>query len=85
VAVSDPIDHDHDRCTIHPSRSDIIIASMSQPSHDLLVAFRTVYHQFEQAIRDVLLNPTDSTILAQLGDDLDEFAVLAIQAGQTQL
>lgn len=44
---------------------------------DLLAAFRTHYVQFEQAVRDVLLNPTDPTVLARLGDDLDEFAVLA--------
>ena len=47
-------------------------------SGDLLGAFRTHYSWFENAVREALLSPTDSTILARLGDDLDEFANLAI-------
>jgi hypothetical protein len=45
---------------------------------DLLGAFRTHYSRFEHAVREVMSNPTDSTVLARLGDDLDEFARLAI-------
>lgn len=54
------------------------------PPGDLLAAFRIHYRRFEQAIVDALSNPTDVTVLARLGDDLDEFALLAIQARQNQ-
>jgi hypothetical protein len=43
----------------------------------LLTAFRQYYHQFQDAITYALGNPTDPTVLARLGDDLDEFANLA--------
>lgn len=51
---------------------------------DLLAAFRIHYHRFEQAVIEALSNPTDSTVLARLGDDLDEFATLATQVSQNQ-
>lgn len=51
---------------------------MAEFSGDLLGAFRTHYLRFEGAVREALLYPTDSTVLARLGDDLDEFASLAI-------
>jgi hypothetical protein len=46
---------------------------------DLLSAFRIHYYRFECAIQETSVNPTDSTILARLGDDLDEFANLVIE------
>lgn len=46
----------------------------STQSIDLLQAFQTHYHRFEHVISSTLQNPTDSTVLARLGDDLDEFA-----------
>jgi hypothetical protein len=48
-------------------------------SSDLLIAFQTHYHRFEHAINDALLNPTDSTVLARLGDDLDKFSNLVAE------
>jgi hypothetical protein len=50
-------------------------------SGDLLGAFHIHYSQFENAVREVMLYPTDSTVLTRLGDDLDEFASLAIEVG----
>ena len=43
---------------------------------DLLTAFRSHYYRFEQAVTDSLIYPTDSTVLARLGDDLDGFVNL---------
>jgi len=58
-------------------------ATVSNPEglgpHDLLSAFRTHYHRFEHAIQEASVNPTDSTVLARLGDDLDEFASMVIE------
>lgn len=49
------------------------------PPDDLLGAFRIHYRRFEQAIADTLINHTDSTVLARLGDDLDEFLLLVTE------
>lgn len=57
--------------------SQELSSSGSVGNLDLLVAFRTHYERFERAVGDVLLSPTDPTVLARLGDDLDEFAALA--------
>ena len=46
---------------------------------NLLAAFRMQYSGFELAIQDALLNPTDPTVLARLGDDLDEFAIMVAE------
>ena len=43
---------------------------------NLLAAFQTQYSTFELAIQDTLLDPTDSTVIARLGDDLNEFTVM---------
>ncbi|KAK6987992.1 hypothetical protein R3P38DRAFT_2778684 [Favolaschia claudopus] len=43
----------------------------------LLNAFRTHYHRFAAAVTDLSTNPTDATVVARLGDDLDEFAAMA--------
>lgn len=48
-----------------------------QSSNELLDAFRVHYTRFEHAVHEVLQNYTDSTVLARLGDDLDEFGALA--------
>jgi hypothetical protein len=55
------------------------MSELEQTPGDLLAAFRIHYRQFEQAVTEALSNPTDSTVLARLGDDLDEFATLATQ------
>ena len=34
------------------------------------------YQRFEQAVQEVVLNLTDATVLARLGDDIDEFTTL---------
>jgi hypothetical protein len=52
-------------------------ASRTVTPSDLLTAFRQYYHQFQDAITYSLVHPTDPTVLARLGDDLDEFAHLA--------
>src|SRR6266436_8239600 len=59
-------------------------ATVSNPEglfgpHDLLSAFRTHYRRFERAIQEASVNPTDSTVLARLGDDLDGFTNLVIE------
>ena len=54
-------------------------AANSTQSNDLLEAFRMHYHRFEHAITDTLQNPTDCTVLARLGDDLDEFTNMVIE------
>lgn len=46
---------------------------------DLLGAFRLHYNRFERAITDAHTNSTDPTVLARLGDDLDEFLALVTQ------
>jgi hypothetical protein len=64
----------------------IELSAMSEHLHDngeLLAAFRNTYQQYEQAVRVALLNPTDPTVLARLGDDLDGFATLAIEVSRT--
>ena len=50
---------------------------------ELLSAFRIHYCRFESAIAEVLINPTDSTVVARIGDDLDEFSALVTQASGT--
>jgi hypothetical protein len=55
----------------------------SPPEIDLLSAFRIHYRRFESAIADVLTTPTDSTVVARIGDDLDEFSALVTQVSQT--
>ena len=52
---------------------------------ELLSAFRNFYRQYEQAVTQALHNSADPTILAQLGDDLDEFATLATRVGQLSI
>lgn len=47
--------------------------------NELLAEFRVHFSRFESAVHHTLSNPTDSTVLARLGDDLDEFAILAIE------
>lgn len=41
--------------------------------NELLDAFQTNYHHFEQLVREAVTHATDSTILARLGDELDEY------------
>lgn len=46
---------------------------------DLLFAFRTHYHRFEQAVPEALAESSDSNVLARLGDDLDTFSSLVAE------
>ncbi len=40
---------------------------------DLLDAFRCHYFRYEAIIREATASATDSTVLARIGDDLDEY------------
>ncbi|KAJ7137391.1 hypothetical protein C8R43DRAFT_893734 [Mycena crocata] len=42
----------------------------------LLNAFRTHYHRFQTSVTNIVNNPTDATVIARLGDDLDEFVTI---------
>ncbi len=45
----------------------------------LVSAFRSHFHHYSQAIHEAVQNSADSTVLARLGDDLDEFSQLVAQ------
>lgn len=45
----------------------------------LLNAFRTHYHQFSNTIHDAVASNADSTVLARLRDDLDEYYNLVLE------
>jgi len=40
------------------------------------------YQRFEQAVQEVVLNLTDATVLARLGDDIDEFTTLVTKVSR---
>ena len=48
-------------------------------SQDLLAGFRTHFHRYSQAVHEAIQNSSDSTVLARLGDDLDEFGGLVAE------
>lgn len=51
-------------------------ATSEQPNAeagDLVQAFQAHYQHFEQAIREAIEGSADSTVLARLGDDIDEY------------
>ena len=52
---------------------------------DLLSIFRLRYAHFERLVQSALSTPTDVTLLARLGDDLDVFANIAIEVRTTPL
>ena len=43
---------------------------------DLLDAFRSHYFRYETIVREAITLATDSTVLARIGDDLDEYSTL---------
>ena len=47
---------------------------------ELIAAFRVHYYQFEQAVHEATAVLADSTVLARLGDDLDEYSSLISEA-----
>lgn len=47
---------------------------------DLLDAFRHHYFRYEAIVRDAITHATDSTVLARIGDDLDEYSTLLAEA-----
>lgn len=62
------------------SNEENIEENISALSPDkLLGAFRTHYRRYEHLVREATSNPTDSTVLARLGDELDEYLALVIQ------
>jgi hypothetical protein len=46
---------------------------------ELVSAFRIHYYRFEQAVHEASAVSADSTVLARLGDDLDEYSHLITQ------
>ncbi|KAJ7715589.1 hypothetical protein B0H16DRAFT_1434850 [Mycena metata] len=46
------------------------------PSLELLAAFRLHYQRYNQAVNEVVTNPTDEVVLLRLSDDLAEYAAL---------
>ena len=46
---------------------------------DLLDAFRNHYFRFEATVSEAITQATDSTVLARIGDDLDEYAILVAE------
>jgi hypothetical protein len=55
--------------------------SFSHPQ-SLLDAFRIYYHRFERAVHEIVTVPSDTTMIARLGDDLDEFLSLVIEVSR---
>ncbi len=47
---------------------------------DLLDAFRHHYFRYEAIVREATTHATDSTVLARIGDDLDEYATILAEA-----
>ncbi|KAJ7632351.1 hypothetical protein FB45DRAFT_866070 [Roridomyces roridus] len=45
----------------------------------LVDAFRLHFNRFREAVSDIVQTPTDSVVIARLGDDLDEYAGLVRQ------
>jgi hypothetical protein len=45
-------------------------------SYDLRTAFHSHYHQFVHTVEESMEHATDSTVLARLGDSIDEFVQL---------
>ena len=43
---------------------------------ELLDAFRCHYFRYEAIVTETITHATDSTILARIGDDLDEYTAL---------
>lgn len=56
--------------------------SIPESQHDLLAAFHDHYQRYEQAVQAALSNPTDSTVLERLGDDLDQFSQLVAEVSR---
>ena len=49
---------------------------VSNSELDLLDAFRGHYFRYEAVVGEAITQATDSTVLARIGDDLDEYAIL---------
>ena len=52
---------------------------MATSQEQLLSAFRAHFHCYSRAIHEAIHSSADSTVLARLGDDLDEFSQLVAQ------
>lgn len=48
---------------------------------ELLNAFRSHYRRYENAVHEVVNNPTDAVVLWRLGDDLDQYIGLVNEVG----
>lgn len=55
-----------------------VTGDLSNPQN-LLDAFRVHYTRFETLVHQAVINPTDSVVLARLGDDLDEFLAMVVE------
>ena len=53
---------------------------VSNAELDLLDAFRNHYFRYEAIVGEAITQATDSTVLARIGDDLDEYAILLAEA-----
>ncbi|KAI0057690.1 hypothetical protein BV25DRAFT_1872356 [Artomyces pyxidatus] len=56
---------------------------MEGENQDLLQGFRSRYHHYVQAVNEAMHSAADSTVLARLGDDLDEYGALVLQVYQS--
>ncbi|KAJ7109546.1 hypothetical protein C8R43DRAFT_904859 [Mycena crocata] len=50
----------------------------------LLNAFRTHYHRFQASVTNIVNNPTDATVIAQLRDEFDECVTIVQEVSRTQ-
>jgi len=57
--------------------SDALV--IGHPGQELLQEFRARYEQFVTQVHEIMQSPTDSTVIARLGDDLDQFMQMAAQ------
>ena len=51
---------------------------METPQQQLLSAFRSHFYTYSQVVHETIHKGADSTVLACLGDDLDQFGRLGI-------
>ena len=57
----------------------------SQQNSDTLQAFRQVYMHIVQNVETVLSEATDSTVLARVSDEIDEYRALFLQVCAAKL
>jgi hypothetical protein len=50
--------------------------ALPSPATSLLDAFKLHYNRFQDAVTAKIQTPTDTVVIARLGDDLDEYIQL---------